>query len=183
MAIKHLYHPYPVVPCIIIVKHNNKINGMSVAWHTPLSFSPPLYGVLISPKRYTYELIVQAKDFTINFVDFEMAKLYAIMGRISGRDRDKIKDFNIELAESSKVNSPYLKGAYAVYECLKHRQVKTGDHIMFVGEIVETHENEEKFTEKGLPDMKKLKPAFYLGKDNYFTLKDIEGPFVILPEE
>ncbi len=181
MPIKKLYHPYPVVPCIIIVKSNEKINGMSVAWHSPLSFSPPLYGVLISPKRYTYELIVTAKDFTINFISYEKAKLYAIFGRISGRERDKIKEFNIELVESEKIITPYMKDAYAVYECKKVRQVKTGDHILFVGEILEVHEEKQKFTEEGIPDLKNLNPTFYLGRDIYFTTKEVEGPVKILP--
>ncbi|MEO0255274.1 MAG: flavin reductase family protein [candidate division WOR-3 bacterium] len=182
MTIKHLYHSYPVIPCIIIVKYNERINGMSVAWHSPLSFNPPLYGVLVSPKRFTYELLVKAKDFTLNFVDFENAKIYAIMGRISGRSRDKIKEFNIELNESSKISSPFLKKAYASYECIKTRQVITGDHILFIGEIVEVHEKEGTFDENGLPDLKNLKPAFYLGRDAYFTFKEIEEPKVILPE-
>ncbi|MEN3046215.1 MAG: flavin reductase family protein [Candidatus Hydrothermales bacterium] len=182
MSVKHLYHCYPVIPCILVVKHGDKVNGMSIAWHSPLSFSPPLYGVLISPKRYTYELLVKAKDFTINFVDYKSAKLLAIMGRISGRTRDKIKDFNIELSNSKKVNSPYLKDAYAVYECIKERQVITGDHILFIGEIVEVHEREKTFDEEGLPNLNELKPALYLGKDRYFTLKEIEEPKLILPE-
>lgn len=179
--IKALYHPYPVVPCIMIVKCEDKINGMSVAWHTPLSFSPPLYGVLVSPKRYTYELLIKGKTFTINFLDYSKKEWYAIFGRISGRERDKIKDFNVELIPSESIDTPYMKDAYAVYECKKIKQVKTGDHILFVGEIVEIHEKKEFFTEEGLPELKNLKPTFYLGKDHYFTFKKIGDIEKILP--
>ena len=69
----NLYGLYPTIPCIVLVKLSDKINGISIAWHTLLSASPPLYGICVSPKRYSYEMIKEAKEFTINFIPFEDA--------------------------------------------------------------------------------------------------------------
>ena len=41
---------------------------MAVAWHSPLSMKPPLYGIAITSSRATYEYILEGKEFAINFL-------------------------------------------------------------------------------------------------------------------
>ncbi len=48
---------YPKVAAIVTAQASGRDNAMAVAWHTSISFKPPLYGVTISPKRFTYQLI------------------------------------------------------------------------------------------------------------------------------
>lgn len=163
----NLYGFYPVVPCVVLVKEGERVNGLSVAWHTALSADPPLYGILISPKRYSYEMIKKAKEFTLNFLPFEKSFLFSIFGRISGREMDKIKSFKVELEESKKIKTPVLKDAFIAYECILNQEVKTGDHSLFIGEIKASHEREEFFNDNNIPDLKVYEPCFYLGKDIY----------------
>lgn len=163
----NLYGFYPVVPCIVLVKEGDRVNGLSIAWHTALSANPPLYGILISPKRYSYEMIKKVEEFTINFIPFEKGFLFGIFGRISGREMDKIKTFKIETEESKKIKTPVLKDAFIAYECVMVQEIKTGDHSLFVGEIKASHELEEFFKENKVPDLKTYNPCFYLGRDIY----------------
>lgn len=167
----NLYGLYPVVPCIVLVKSEDKINGLSIAWHTALSASPPLYGVLVSPKRYSYEMIKQVREFTINFIPFEKSFLFAVFGRISGKEMDKIKTFKIELEKSNRIKTPILKDAFIAYECLLREEIETGDHFLFVGEIVGSHERENFFEENKIPNLKVYEPCFYLGRDFYAKAK------------
>jgi flavin reductase (DIM6/NTAB) family NADH-FMN oxidoreductase RutF len=166
----NLYGLYPTIPCIVLVKFHNKINGLSIAWHTLLSGAPPLYGICISPKRYSYEMIKEAKEFTVNFIPFEKSFLLAVFGRISGREMDKIKVFNVELSESKIIKTPILKDSFISYECILRDEFETGDHFLFVGEIVGSWEDEN-FFEEGLPNLKVYEPCFYLGKDIYAKAK------------
>ncbi|MFQ6083959.1 MAG: flavin reductase family protein, partial [Candidatus Aminicenantia bacterium] len=99
---------YPYTVAIVGAKFGEKTNFMAAAWHSPLSFNPPLFGVLISKKRYSHQIISQAKEFSVNFLPFDKVKISAQMGRKSGREIDKIKTFQIKLSPSKIISSPIL---------------------------------------------------------------------------
>ncbi len=77
-------------------------NVMPAAWHTPISADPPLYGVLISPKRHTFELLQKKNGFTVNFLEHDQAHLIAKIGSTSGRDINKLNEFNIKFVPAEK---------------------------------------------------------------------------------
>ena len=142
---------------------------MAVAWHTSISFKPPLYGVSISPKRFTYQLIIDSKEFGVNFLPLEAAELIASVGGSSGREIDKFQNFNIAKSNPVKTAVPILEVAYAAYECKLIDDRDYGDHRWLVGEIVAVHLNEETFTTGGIVDLNKVNPALYLGDEHYLT--------------
>lgn len=169
LKLKHFQHFYPYTVAIVGAKFKETINFMSAAWHSPLSFNPPLFGVLISKKRFTHQIVSKAKEFTVNFLPFDKVKVSAQMGRKSGRDIDKIKVFNIKLSESKIITSPILEDCYTALEC-KLYDIKTyGDHDLFVGEVVAVHEEEDAFDLNGVLNTKRIKPMLYLGNDIYIT--------------
>ncbi len=164
----YFHYPFPVT--VVVVKVNGKINMMSAVWHTQLSFSPPLYGVLISPKRYTFDILRRAKQFTLNFVDFDIMETVAFVGNTSGRDVDKASEFDIALRDGRIVDTPVLEEAYAAYECELFDERAYGDHVMFVGKIVGVHYDENLFYgEKYHPQVERVKPVLYIGDDSYLT--------------
>ena len=105
------YHFFPTVVAIVAVKYGDKINAMAVAWNTALSFDPPLFGILVTSKRMTHELITKAGEFTVNFLPYEKAHIIAACGRTSGREVDKFTVFRIKTERSRKISSPVLKDA------------------------------------------------------------------------
>ncbi len=168
----HLYQSYPAVAAVVTVKHGDRMNAMACAWHAPLSFEPPLYGILLTPRRFSYELILQAGAFGVNFLPFEKADLIAAVGRNSGRELDKFTVFSIALEAFPDARVPILKDAYAAYECrlLEHRPY--GDHELFVGEMITIYEAPSAFDEEGVPQVERFQPALYLGADLYTTTTD-----------
>ena len=160
---------YPRVAVIVTAQAKGKANAMAVAWHLVISVNPPLYGVSIAPKRFTYELIADSKEFGVNFLPFEMAELAASVGGSSGREMDKFQKFNIALDKPVKTTVPILKDAYAAYECKLVDDKLYGDHRLLVGEIVAVHWREEAFSPEGTLDLDRINPALYLGRDIYLT--------------
>ncbi len=160
---------YPKVAAIVTASSRGKDNAMTAAWHSSISFKPPLYGVAISPKRFTYQLITESKEFGINFVPLEKASLAARVGGIPGREIDKFEKLDIEKEKPLKTGTPILKDAYAAYECKLVDSRTYGDHIWVIGEIVAVHFLEEVFTPEGILDLGKIKPLLYLGSDFYAT--------------
>lgn len=166
----NFYHFYPYPVAFVGVKYEEKINFMSAAWHSPLSMKPPLFSVMISKKRFTHALIMKAKEFSVSFLPFDKRKYSAFCGRTSGKDRDKVKDFSIELLNPVKISSPLIKGLYAGLECKLFDVKEYGDHDLFVGEVLAIHEESEYFDREGRLLVEKVKPILYLGMDFYVTV-------------
>ena len=160
---------YPKVAVMVTASAQGKDDVMTAAWHSSISVKPPLYGVAISPKRFTYQLITESKEFGINFVPLEKASLAARVGGIPGREIDKFEKLDIEKEKPLKTGTPILKDAYAAYECKLQDSRPYGDHIWVIGEIVAVHFLEEVFTPEGILDLDKVKPLLYLGSDFYAT--------------
>ncbi len=160
---------YPKVAVIVTASAGGKDNAMTAAWHSSISVNPPLYGVSISPKRFTYQLITESREFGINFIPFEKASLAAFVGGTPGQEINKFERLNIKKEKPLKTGVPILKDAYAAYECKLVDSKAYGDHIWVVGEIVVVHLLEEVFTEKQVLDLNKIKPLLYLGAEFYAT--------------
>jgi len=162
------FYPYSVA--VVGAQAQKKINYMACAWHTALSFHPPLFGVLISKKRLTHKVISEAREFTVNFISADRVKLSAQMGRKSGHEMDKVKEFQVRLSPSKIIQSSILEEAYVCFEC-KLTDIKAyGDHDLFVGEVLAIHEEEKSFNAEGVLDTRKIQPLLYLGSDFYITI-------------
>ncbi|RKX54642.1 MAG: flavin reductase [Thermotoga sp.] len=174
-SVKKFYFHYPFPVTVVGAKHGDKINFMSAAWHAQFSFDPPLYGVLISPKRFTHDLIKKSSAFSLNFLDSSKFRIVHLMGRISGRDVDKVGELNLKVFIGKELEVPILSESYAAYECELFDEKKYGDHTLFVGKIVGIHYDEELFNEKYQPDITKIIPTLYLGSNVYpmFELREI----------
>ena len=168
-SVGEFYQHYPKVAAILTVNAGGKKNAMAAAWHSSISYKPPLYGVAVAPKRFTYQLILESKEFGINFMPFEAAELVASVGGSGGKEIDKFSKFDIAEEEPLKTKVPILKVAYAVYECKLMDNKIYGDHAWIVGEVVAVHFNDDVFTPKGTLDLTKLNPALYLGAELYLT--------------
>ena len=166
-AIGKFSQHYPKVAVIVTASARGRDDAMTAAWHSSISLRPPLYGVAIAPKRFTYQLITESLEFGINFIPSEKAFLAAAIGGTSGQQMDKFERFNIRKEKPLKTTVPVLKDAYAAYECKLMDSKSYGDHIWIVGEIVVVHLLEEAFTPAEVLDLNKIKPLLYLGSDFY----------------
>lgn len=166
------YHHYPRVAAVVTARFNGRDNAMAVAWHTPLSSKPPLYGVAISPKRFTYELAADSREFAVNFLPACRVDLVAATGGSKGQEMDKFSAFKIARQDSVKAAVPILKDAYAAYECVMVDDRLYGDHRLLVGEIVAVHYLEEVIMADGTLDLGKVGPVLYLGNEQYLDVEE-----------
>ncbi len=169
------HHHYPRVACVVTGHARGRDNAMAVAWHSSISANPPLIGVSISPRRYTYELILEAKEFGINFLSLEKAEIIAGTGGCPGRDVDKFERFKLEKEQPLKTAVPVLKDAYAAYECRLFSSHTLGDHEWFVGEVVAAHYDAGAFTAAGHLNLEAINPALFIGAELYYTADSGSG--------
>jgi flavin reductase (DIM6/NTAB) family NADH-FMN oxidoreductase RutF len=163
-----LLHPMHTV-LVSCVGKSGKPNIITLAWAMPTSINPPLVAVSIAPRRYSHSLIEETSEFVVNIPTIEILNETFMCGKISGRDHDKFKEAHLTPLPAMKVKPPIIKECIAHLECKLQSQFTTGDHTIFVGEIVEAYANKETFD--GVYKLEKAKMIFHLGGNEFATLK------------
>lgn len=169
-----LLHPRHTVLVTCIGK-TGKANIITLAWTMPVSVNPPLVVMSIAPRRYSHRKIKETREFVINIPTMEIVKQSLFCGRISGSKVDKFKEAPLTPAPAKKVKSPIIKECVAHLECRLVKTIPTGDHTLFVGEILTAYVNKGIF--KKSFDTKKVKPVFHMGGDSFVTI----SPRVVTP--
>lgn len=124
--------------------------GMGVLWGKNVAF------IFIRDSRYTKEFIDNSKTFSLSIFDHkENLEMLSYIGKVSGRDEDKIAHCNLTVMHEN--DTPYFKEAKENYICKKiyslplpldsfardeekaiiNRYYLTKDkHNLYIGEIV-----------------------------------------------
>ena len=163
------YFYYPRLVCVVGVRDEARdtSNFAPVTWATPLSSDPPLYGVCLSPKTHTHHLVLKTGEFTVNFLPTAQAPLVAALGRLSGREVDKVRALALEIEAGEVLSTPSLGVAYTSAECLLLERHQVGDQTLFVGEVQRIHAVKEAFDADGVLRVDRVTPLLYLGSNTY----------------
>lgn len=139
----------------ITVQAKARLNTMTIAWaHIGILWGKPVMIAYVRYSRFTYDLLIDADDFTINVpISNPLKDALRIAGSESGRDVDKFKKAKLKLKPSQSIKSPGIEACDLNYECaiiyrqtlepamipehIKARYYPNHDtHIVFYGEIV-----------------------------------------------
>ena len=143
----------------LTVKAGKAFNTMTIGWALiGHAWQKPILMVLVRTSRHTFGFIEKASDFTVTVPTTDMRDALMFCGTKSGRNVDKYKACNLELANARKVISPIIKTPGIHFECkilLKTpMDPKCLDkecqslypakdyHTLYFGEIVECYEME-----------------------------------------
>jgi len=119
---------------IVTTRLDEAVNGQTVAWITQASIKPPMVAIGLSERNYTYGLIKESGVFAVNFLPKNRQDLVQSFGYKSGREVDKFQ--NLKYA-SALTKSPILEESAAFLDCKLAKICETGDHYLFVGQVVE----------------------------------------------
>ena len=138
-----------------------KPNAMAIGWGTiGIIWGKPMYCVLVRPSRFTFGLIEETNDFTVNVPYPEMSDIVAYCGTVSGRDHDKFAEKGLTATPGRKVKSPIIEECAVHYECqvvhknkvipreltrgILERAYPNGDfHTVYFGEVVAVYADED----------------------------------------
>lgn len=140
-ALKRKYPEWIVL--VVTVDQQGRVDVMPAGWCMVTSGRPLMLAVSIHPHRHTHRLLSEAGEFVISFPSVGQGAAVWYCGSHSGRDVDKIADTNLDTLPAAKIRTPLLKGAVANFECRLIKQMDTGDHTIFVGEVVAAHVEEK----------------------------------------
>ncbi len=145
-----------------------KANIITLAWAMPTSINPPLVAISIRPNRHSYKLIKEKQEFAVNIPTMEITKETLFCGRRSGKNHDKFKETKLTSLPAKTIKAPIIKECVAHLECKLQQTFVTGDHTVFVGEVIEAYADQESFKEEF--DIEKAKLIYHLGGNKFATL-------------
>ena len=95
-------------------------NCMTIGWGSiGTMWNRPFMLVAVRPTRHTYLFMEKYPDFTVTAFPIEYAKDLIHLGRVSGRDGDKLAKTKLTAIASQKVKSPSFAQAELSLECKK----------------------------------------------------------------
>jgi len=129
----------PIRPIYLVsAEYKGKRSIITVGMFAYFSGKPTLVGVGIAPLRYSFDLIQKSGEFVVNIADEKLSDAVRICGENSGADVDKFKLAHLMAKKGIKVNTPMIEESPLSIECKVVKEVETGDHIWFIGEVLAT---------------------------------------------
>lgn len=120
-------------------------NVMSAEWTHHISYEPALIMVNIDLKNATADNILKTMEFGVNIAAEDQNLLSSIAGQNTGKEVDKIallKELGFEFYKAKTIDVLMVKDAALNLECKVTKHEEMGDHIMFIGEVLDISVNE-----------------------------------------
>jgi flavin reductase (DIM6/NTAB) family NADH-FMN oxidoreductase RutF len=128
-------HPYVLVTT---VDADRKPNIIGIGWFTITSWKPPMVVISVAPPRHSHGNLEACGEFVINFPKPEIAKAAWRCGTQSGSKHDKFEEYGLTRLDSTEVTPPTIGESIMAWECRVTSKVETGDHELFIADIVAT---------------------------------------------
>lgn len=167
--------PCPVV-LVTCVDSNGKPNIITLAWTGTVCSDPPTIGLGIRPKRHSYTLIENSREFVINLPNRNILKEVDFCGNVSGKDVDKFAKTILTPEPAEKVKPPLIHECPVNIECIVKNKIPVGAHHLFLGEIVRVHVDQDILNDEGEIDFKKTAPIAY-NQGEYWSLSKKIGEY------
>ena len=103
----------------------------------PISYRPMRLIVLVARGDATYDNILENREFGVNFASDDQASLASLAGAYTGREVNKLSSELFQTYPAKKIRPPMISGCFLNAECMLSQVIDTGDHTMFLGDVVE----------------------------------------------
>jgi flavin reductase (DIM6/NTAB) family NADH-FMN oxidoreductase RutF len=112
-------------------------NVMSAEWTFQVSYRPMRLAVLVHPRDATHDNLLESREFGANFLSEEQTPLANLAGHYTGKEVNKLTSEIFRTHSATKIRAPMISECFANMECKVVDVLETGDHTMFLGEVVE----------------------------------------------
>lgn len=157
---------YPMPTALVGVSVEGRPNFITIAHFGIMDLNT----ISISVKRehLSAKGIEKAKAFSVNIPGTPLVKEVDFCGMVSGERADKSEMFDV--FEGAATGAPMITQCPVNMECRVVKTLVFSDHDVFIGEIVETH-CDENLLEDGKIDAAKLDPIlFFMDDRGYYAL-------------
>ncbi len=141
---------YPV-PAVMVAcqRIGERPNIITIAWAGTICSDPAMISISVRPERYSYDIIRDTGEFTVNLVTPELTYAADYCGVCSGRAVDKFAEMKLTAIPSEKIQAPGIGESPVILECRVTQRLELGTHHMFLAEIVAVSVDSTKLDEAG----------------------------------
>lgn len=127
---------YPLPAVLVTCGTMERSNMLTIAWTGTICTNPPMCYISVRPERYSYQMIKERMEFTINLTTAAMARATDWAGVRSGADYDKWAETGLTPEPGVAVGCPSLVESPLSIECRVKEIVHLGSHDMFVADVI-----------------------------------------------
>ena len=149
-------YPCPVV--LVTSKFGNQENILTISWCGIACSIPEYVTIAVKPNRFSYNLIVESKEFGINIPNSTDIALADFCGSVSGRGVDKF--IGLEKFYGTEISVPLLACCPVNLECRVVQKEALGGHHLFIAEVVQKWVNNELAIDQLSPPVY-IRPYYY----------------------
>lgn len=134
---------YPLPAALVSCAHGGRTNLLTVAWTGTICTNPAMLYISVRPERFSYPLIRESMEFTLNLTTAGMARATDLCGVTSGADGDKWEASGLHPYPGVAVGCPAVAESPISIECRVKSIMPLGSHHMFIAEVVNVLADEE----------------------------------------
>jgi 3-hydroxy-9,10-secoandrosta-1,3,5(10)-triene-9,17-dione monooxygenase reductase component len=132
-ALKDAFSRWATGVTIVTARSGDRILGMTVSAFTEVSLEPPLVLVCADKTSNTHPLIAESQAFAVHILRRGQEKL----SNLFASKKDEHRRFDGLEHKSGATGAPLLPGTLATFDCRVRNAHDAGDHIIYVGEVVD----------------------------------------------
>lgn len=129
-----MLNPLPAV--IVSCGDFDNANLITVAWAGTICTNPAMLSISVRPERFSYGLIRDRMEFTVNLTTEALARATDLCGVRSGRDTDKWQLAGLTKGRGVNVGCPYIVESPLAIECRVKEILPLGSHHMFIADVL-----------------------------------------------
>ncbi len=165
---------FPPMPVVLVgTQVAGRPNFMAQGWITRCNYEPPLLAVAINKGHYTYEGIMQTRQFSICIPGRDLLVETDYCGIVSGRDEDKADLF--EVFYGNLPSAPLIADCPLNLACYVVNELEFTTNTLFIAEICEAYADNTKM-DGTRPGFREIDPFILTMPDNsYWSLGEPIG--------
>lgn len=140
-----LASPYSYTLAVTLDKRERP-NIMGLSWWMFTSLKPLMIAISVGHRRYSHDCLEHHREFVLCFPSEGQEKDAWLCGIKSGKNVDKFETTGFKPIPSKEVKPPAIDGSTAAYECKVVDTIKTGDHTVYIADVVAIRGNPEKIS-------------------------------------
>ena len=109
-------------------------SGLTISWMTPVSFEPLHVMIAVDKLHYSVDFLKSTKSFVLNILKSDQNKLAAQFAARSMTGENKLAGV---ATQESQTGAAILTEALSYFDCEVVKSVEAGDHILFIGKVVD----------------------------------------------
>ena len=157
-----------VVVLVTTVDEKGRINAAPFSFCGPVSFNPPMLYVGVREFQHTYKNIKKTGEFVVNIVSEDFAQKAIECEKAYPYGVNELEKVGLHWYDSEKVKPPRVKEAKIHLECKFKKEIRIGDHIMIIGEVIAA--DAKKVREDYTPDFKEVKVVMHSSGEKFYLV-------------